>query len=87
MTNSIPSRSEIVSVIQEILSDIIEDPDLELTEESDAEEVPDWDSVNHVKLIIGLEGNYGIRFNPDEINSLKKIGDLVDLIDRELRKL
>ena len=79
-----PSRTDIILTIQEILADIVEEPDLELTEASDADEVPDWDSVNHVKLILALEENYDIRFNPDEIGSLKKVGDLVDMIERAL---
>jgi acyl carrier protein len=86
MTNEIPSREEILAEIQENLGEIVEEPDLELTEASDADEVPDWDSVNHVKLILCLEGVFDIRFNPDEISSMTNVGDLVDMVTRELKK-
>ena len=61
------TRAETLQKITATLSDIVDDPALALTEESTAEDVAEWDSVNHVKLMIALESALHIRFEPDEI--------------------
>ncbi|HEY1710979.1 MAG TPA: acyl carrier protein [Rhizomicrobium sp.] len=78
------TRSEILQKITEILSDVLDEPDLKLTEASVSDDVPDWDSINHVKLIIGLENDLKIRFEPEEITGLATVGDLIDLIQKKL---
>jgi acyl carrier protein len=42
--------------------------------------VPGWDSVNHVKLILAIEAEYGLRLEADEITEPENVGALVDLI-------
>lgn len=77
-------RSEILTKITETLADIIDEPDLVLTEESIADEVEEWDSLNHVKLMIELENELGIRFETSEISSPENVGALIDLIQQKI---
>jgi acyl carrier protein len=79
------TRQELLEKITAALSDIVDDPALKLTEETTAEDVADWDSVNHVKLIIALEGELKIRFEPDEISGLENVGGMIDLIQKKLQ--
>ncbi len=77
-------REQILSKITENLADIIDREDLVLTEESTADEVDDWDSLNHVKLMVAIEGEFGIRFESDEISAPETIGELIDMIQSKL---
>lgn len=77
-------RTALLALIRDNLSEIVEDPDLEITEASNADDVPDWDSINHVKLIIILEGELGIRFEADEIAEIQNVGQLIDAIGGRL---
>jgi acyl carrier protein len=43
--------------------------------------VPGWDSLSHVRVIIAIEENYGIRFKTLEIIRLKNVGQLQRVID------
>jgi acyl carrier protein len=83
------TRTELLGKITGVLSEIIDNPSLSLSESTTADEVNDWDSINHVKLLIGLESDLGFRFETDEVSGLRKVGDLIDLIERKLsqRKL
>jgi acyl carrier protein len=78
------ARAEVFAKIRDVLSDLADKPDLQITEATTAQDVDEWDSVNHVKLIIAIETDYKVRFTPDEISNLNNVGDLVDLTEKKL---
>lgn len=45
-----------------------------------ASEVPGWDSLSHVKVILAVEKEYGLRFKTVELLRLKNVGDLQALV-------
>ena len=78
------TRVEILGKIRDVLSDVVDDPSLQLSEATIADDVPDWDSINHVKLLIGLESDLGFRFETQEVSGLKNVGELIDVVQRKL---
>jgi len=54
---------------------------VELDDNTEANEVPGWDSLNHANIIVAIEKNYGVRFKGLEILKCKNIGDLQKLVD------
>lgn len=64
----------------DIFEDVMDADDVELTDETTANDVEEWDSLSHVRLIIAIERHYGIKFSNAEIEGLKKFGDIVTLI-------
>lgn len=77
-------RSKILQIIRDNLAIAVDDPNLQITEATTSDDVEEWDSVNHMKLIIALENELNIRFEPDEITSLADVKGLVDLIEQKL---
>ena len=77
---------EIIAVIQESLRDLLDEPGLLLSPTSRAQDVPGWDSLNQVSLIIQLEQHFTIRFSSSEVSSLNNIGELAELIMAKARK-
>lgn len=75
------SREELLEKVSEILGEIVDDESLRLTEETVADDVADWDSTNHVRLMIAIESTFGIRFESSEIASPENVGALLDLIE------
>jgi acyl carrier protein len=73
-----------LTTIRDVLSDVVDDPSLQLTEQTSADDVADWDSINHVKLLIGLESELGFRFSTDEVSGLKNVGELIDVVQAKL---
>jgi acyl carrier protein len=59
--------------------------DYEVDRTTVAETVPGWDSLSHVRIILAIEAEYGIRFSTLEVLGMKQVGDLQDLIDRKTR--
>ena len=84
MAEQKPSREELLARIRTALADLVDNNDLQLSESTVAEDVDDWDSINHVRLLIELERELGFRFRADEAGGLKNVGELIDLIETKL---
>ncbi len=59
------------------LSEIILEPN------TSAKDIPEWDSITHVLLIVAVEKRFGVKFTAAEIQSLQNVGELVALIERK----
>ena len=55
-------------------------PDLELTDDLTAKDVPGWDSFNHVNLIINIEEEFSVRFSNGEVGVMQNVGNLKKLL-------
>jgi acyl carrier protein len=75
---------DVLAELQEIFRDILDQPDLMLTRSSNASNVEDWDSLAHINLVTSIEKRYKIKFALGELQDLKDVGDMVDLIKAKL---
>jgi acyl carrier protein len=75
--------SNILSQLQPIFRDILDNPHLNLTRESNASNVAGWDSLAHINLLSVIERQFGISFSLGELQELQNIGDMVDLMERK----
>jgi acyl carrier protein len=75
---------DLLPQIQEIFRDIFDDPTLMITRDSNASTVEDWDSLAHVNLVTAIEKKYKIRFALGELQELKNVGDMIDLIQTKI---
>jgi acyl carrier protein len=73
------TEAQIYAGLTEIFHDIFDAP-LVLRPEMTAAEVPEWDSHNHVSLIIAAEMHFGIKFRTAEIESMRNVGELARCI-------
>lgn len=74
----------ILADLQEVFRDILDQPDLVLTRESNANTVEDWDSFAHINLVMSIEQRFKIKFALGELQVLKNVGDMIDLIEGKL---
>lgn len=74
----------ILEELQLIFRDILDQPDLVLTRQSNANNVEDWDSLAHMNLVTSIEKHYKIKFALGELQELKDVGDMIDLIKVKL---
>jgi acyl carrier protein len=66
--------------IQAVCREVFENPSLVLTPETTADDVPNWDSLNHLNVVASVEQRFGIRFRTSELESLRNIGDFVSIV-------
>ena len=75
---------EILSRITDVVRDQLDDDEIALTPATEANSVDGWDSLAHVRIMIAVEEEFGVRFQTSEITSLKNVGGLVALVCSKL---
>lgn len=76
-------RDDILDGIREIMVNVF-DIDLDqsdVTEDTTANNIEEWDSLSHIRLIVAVERRFKVKFTNSEIESLKRVGDLVTLVE------
>lgn len=66
--------------LTEVFRDFFDDDEIELDEETTAEDIDDWDSLNHITLIAAVEGEFDLRFTMGEVSGMKNVGEMVKII-------
>ncbi|MDB4746590.1 acyl carrier protein [Verrucomicrobia bacterium] len=73
------TRETILVKLQEIFIDIFDDEDINLTFETTADDIEDWDSLSHINLVVAIEKDYKMKFALGELQDLKNVGDMCSM--------
>ncbi len=76
--------AEIRSRLTEIFRDVFDDDSIEIHDQMTAEEVEEWDSLNHINLVIAVEGAFKVRFTTPEVGNLANVGEFINLLKGKL---
>jgi acyl carrier protein len=68
------------------MRETLELPNLNVTNEMSAADVDEWDSMTHIQIISAIEAKYKLRFALGELQALKNVGDMIELIKKKLNK-
>ena len=79
------TKDEIMKSLEKIVAEIVEADEVSLAPETTADDVPGWDSVAHVNILVAVESTFGVRFDAGEISDLSSVGVLVDMVDAKLQ--
>ena len=74
------NREEVFEKVTEIFRDVFDDEDLVITDSTNADDIEDWDSLEHISLIVSMEKEFSVKFNIKVVNELENVGQMVDLI-------
>ena len=78
------SREEIMEKVNEIFRDVFDDDSLIITDSTNSDDIEDWDSLEHISLIISMEKEFDLKFDIKEVNKLENVGQMVDMIKEKL---
>jgi acyl carrier protein len=74
-------RAAIMEKVQTIFQDVFDDPELRINRLTSAATVPGWDSLAHINLVTAIQQEFKIKFALGELEQLKNVGDLLDLME------
>jgi acyl carrier protein len=74
------TQQEIHRQLTGIFRNIFDNPTLEISDATTANDVEDWDSITHINLISAVEKSFKISFNVKDVKALQNVGDFVRLI-------
>ena len=74
------TRDEVFEEINLIFRDVFDDDSLVIVDSTNSEDIEDWDSLEHINLVVAMEKRFDMKFNIREVGKLQNVGEMVDLI-------
>ncbi|MBQ3799587.1 MAG: acyl carrier protein [Treponema sp.] len=79
------TREEIYTRLDKVFQDVFDDESIHVTDATTADDIEDWDSFEHINLVVAVEKEFGIKFSMGQTNKLKNVGEMVDIILSKLQ--
>ena len=73
-------RNETFKKLNDIFRQNFDDESIVLEETTSSADIDDWDSLEQINLIVAIQDTFKIKFNIDEVNAMKNVGEMVDAI-------
>ena len=77
------NQSEIIASMADIFDEVFEYEGA-LAADTTSDDVKEWDSLGHIRLVLAVESKFGVRFQPSEVVGLKNLGELANLVIQKL---
>ena len=71
---------EIYDRLNNVFRDIFDDDSIVVTPETTSNDIEDWDSLEHINLVVAVEQEFGMKFNMNEVTTMKNVGEMVEII-------
>lgn len=78
------SRTEILEKLNEVFHDVFDNNDIVVTEQTNANDIEEWDSLIHITLISAVEDEFDVSFDMKTVVSMKNVGDMIDAIEEQI---
>ena len=70
--------------LQEIFREVFDDDTISLSPDLNADDIENWDSLNHVKMLLACEEEFEVKFDVQEVDDLTFAKDLISLIEKKI---
>ena len=74
------TREEAYEKPNSVFRDIFDDEDITVNDATTADDIEDWDSLEHISLVVAVEKCFGIKFTMGEVMGMKNVGEMTDII-------
>ena len=80
------TKEQILADVQDIFRDVFDEEELVIKDETNADDIEDWDSLAQVRLTVAIEKKFGIKFDFGELTALHNVGEMLELIGKKMAK-
>ena len=77
------NKKNIKEKLQSVFIDVFDDEDLTISNSTNSDDIEEWDSLNHIALVLSIEKCFNIRFMTGEVQSLKDVGEMIQLLEEK----
>lgn len=77
-------KTDLIESLRKIIISVVKHDNFEMKDDLSAKDVKGWDSLNHMMIITEIESQFNIKFKLKELNKLKNMGTLIELIQSKL---
>ena len=73
-------QREVFDRLNRVFRDVFDDETIRVTPNTTADDIDDWDSLEHITLISAVEREFRMKFKMGEISSMKNVGELARIV-------
>ena len=73
------TREEVFERLSEVFREVFDDQDIVLSDATTAEDIEDWDSFEHINLIVAVEEEFSFKIPMGKVVTMKNVGEMVDI--------
>ena len=77
---------EIFTRLNRVFQDVFDDDSIRVTPNTTADDIVDWDSLEHITLISAVEREFRMKFKMGEISSMKNVGEMASIIQQRAKR-
>ena len=74
------TRDEVFERLNTVFREVFDDDDIVVGEETNSDDIEDWDSLEHINLVNAVEQEFDIKFTMAQVIGMKNVGEMVDII-------
>lgn len=73
-------REEVYERLNKVFRDVFDDESIELHDETTSDDIEDWDSFEHINLVVAVEDEFSFKIPMGKVITMKNVGEMVDII-------
>ena len=77
-------RQEIINKMNTIFCEVFDDDSIKIFDNMTSADIEDWDSLNHITLVVNIEKVFDLKLNLSEVGKLENIGEMIELILKKI---
>lgn len=74
------NKEEVFEKLNEVFRDVFDDDSITVTDATTANDIEEWDSLEHINLLAAIEQEFGMKFSMGQVVSMKNVGEMADII-------
>lgn len=74
------TREEVYERLNKVFQDVFDDETIEVHDETTADDVDEWDSFEHINLVVAVEEEFSFKIPMGKVVTMKNVGEMVDII-------
>ena len=79
------TREEIFAALNEVFQDVFDDESVTVGEGTTADDIEDWDSLEHINLIAAVEHKFKMKLSMGQVVTMKNVGEMADIIMSQIK--
>ena len=79
-------REKITEKLNEVFRDVFDNEDITVTDSTTADDIEEWDSLEHISLISAVEKTFKMRFTMKEVSGMKNVGEMINILCERAKK-
>ena len=74
------TREEVFERLKKVFQEVFDDETIEVNDDTTSEDIDDWDSFEHINLIVAVEEEFSIKIPMGKVVTMKNVGEMADII-------